>query len=177
MAQTLEANGIKVLRVRASGVTINGSSASPEFSLFVSKKGELTVFPPSHMPLVAPILGADLASAQLASLSQAELAALAHKLASVMRQFENANKEQLENEWRVVSQPVLTGSYRGVFETYRQRAMEVRGEIWKRLGEPKAITFALDDDALVGASPITDAANYLDELASKLESMNAVKRP
>jgi hypothetical protein len=171
LAKTLEAKGITVLRLHdGSGVSINGTHASPAFGLIISKKGTTTVPPHTHLPLRIPALGEHESLSDPTSLSNEGLATVAHEVANAMRAFETNNREQFENEWRVVNDPVPKGSYRDVFENYRQWAIALRDELWKRLGSPKATTQALDADTLAGVSPMTDAANYLDLLARNLMS-------
>src|SRR5258708_33938660 len=101
-------------------------------------------------------------------MSNRELETATRELARAMREFEKRNQEQMANEWRVDSQPISEGTYRYVFEEYRARAVQFREEILNRTGTARSTTVELDADALAAPSPITDAANFLAELAGKV---------
>ncbi len=166
LASSLEALGIRILRIpQSNAVSIDGNKASPIFYVWISNKGETALPPRKKMRLNVRYVNSE---TPVASMSNTDLEAVAHDLANAMRAFEATNKEQFANEWHISGKPLEKGSYRLVFETYRKRALDVRSELWKRLNSQPATTFALDADYLGGPAPITDAANYLDELAKQL---------
>lgn len=166
LASSLEALGTKILRIpQSNAVSIDGNKASPIFYVWISKQGETVLPPRKKMRLNVRFVDS---KTTVGSMSNADLEASAHQLADAMREFEAINKEQFASEWHVSGKPLEEGSYRFVFETYRKRALDVRSELWKRLKSQPATTFALDADYLGGPAPITDAANYLDELAKQL---------
>jgi hypothetical protein len=175
VASSLEALGIKVLRVPAfNAVSIDGNRASPIFSLWISAKGETTPQPRNRMRLHVRYVDT---GTPVESMKNSDLRAAAHDLGDAMRAFEADNKEQLASEWHIAGRPLEKGSYRFVFEGYRKRALAIRAELWRRLNSQPATTFALDADYLGGAAPVTDAANYLDELAKQLPDDVSAKRP
>jgi hypothetical protein len=154
-------------------VEINGNRASRTFNLWISKKGDAIANPRISKPLHVPQLSETTAKAEVSRMPERELRAAARELAGAMREFEKGNQDELASEWRVDNEPISQGTYRYVFEEYRARAIQFRDEIANRTGIAKSTTVALDADALVGPTPITDAANYLEELAGKL----AVSKP
>jgi hypothetical protein len=167
LGSSLETLGIKILRVpQSNAVSIDGNKASPIFYVWISKQGETVLPPRKKMRLNVPLVNSKTPAGQMPN---ADLEATAHELADAMRVFETTNKGQFVNEWHISGKPLEEGSYRFVFETYRKRAMDVRSELWKRLNAQPATTFALDADYLGGPAPITDAANYLDDLAKQLQ--------
>jgi hypothetical protein len=167
LASSLEALGVKILRIpQSNAVSIDGNKASPIFEVWISNRGGDTVLPPrKKMELDVRHVSSE---TPVATMSSTDLEAAAHDLADAMRTFEATNKVQFANEWHISGKPLQGGSYRFAFETYRKRALEIRSELWKRLNSQPATTFALDADYLGGPSPITDAANYLEELAKQL---------
>lgn len=175
LALSLEALGTKVLRVpQSNSVSIDGNKASPIFYFWISNKGETVQPPRKRTKLHVPVVNSE---AMVASMSNANLEAAADELADAMRVFEARNKEQFANEWHVAGTSLEKGSYRLAFETYRKRALDVRAELWRRLNSQPATTLALDADYLGGAAPITDAANYLGELAKRLRDSNSLEQP
>lgn len=172
MAHTFEESGISVYRTRASFVEINGNRATSKFELYVSKKGEVKEIDRTPIPIRIVGVSKTAGLTNVSSLSDEQLEAAAKEFAAAMRSFESVNQVQLTKEWRVTTQPIPQGSYRYVFEEYRARAINIRDELLKRLKMPASTTNALDADTLAGASPMGDAANYLDELVKSF-----AKRP
>jgi hypothetical protein len=172
LASSLEALGIKILRIpKSNRVSIDGRKPNPIFDIWISSKGETVL--PSRNKLRLNFRDVD-SETPVASMSNTDLEAAVHNLADDMRTFEATNKEQFANEWHISGKPLEKGSYRLVFEAYRKRALDVRSELWKRLNSQPATNFALDADYLGGAAPITDAANYLDELANQLRGATLI---
>ncbi len=151
-------------------VSIDGNKASPIFYLLISKKGETTFPSRTKQRLQVRYVKTD---AAIDKLSNKELKSVTQDLVDAMRSFEANNKDGFENEWHVIGTPQEKGSYRYAFEQYRKRALEVRAELWKRLQSQPATTIALDADSLAGASPITDAANYLETLSRQLPDVES----
>jgi hypothetical protein len=170
MAQALSAKGIKVQRFRdTSSVSIDGKHASPIFGLFISEKGDQSPEPKTFIPIHRPKINDN--ATPVGAMSDEELEQEAHQLANAMREFEMVNREHFEREWRVINHPIPKGSYRDIFEKdYRRKAIQLRDEMHMRLGLQEATVFALDADTLAGPQPITDAANYLDEIAKRLQA-------
>jgi len=172
LASSLEALGIKILRIpQSNAVSIDGNKPSPIFDVWIGNRGEPALPPRKKMRLNVRYQNSE---TPVASMSNTDLESVAHDLADAMRAFEATNKVQFANEWHISGKPLEKGSYRLAFETYRKRALHVRSELWKRLNIQPATTFALDADYLGGPAPITDAANYLDELAKQLRGATSV---
>lgn len=173
IAEALESKGTKVQRFHdISSVSIDGKHANSIFGLFVSENGDQSSLPRKFIPIHKPRISNN--PAKVDAMSDEMLEQEAHQLANAMREFESVNKGHFEQEWRVTNRPIPKGSYRDVFEKdYKPTAIQLRAEFHKRLGLQDATVFALDADTLAGPSPLTDAANYLDELAKQL----AAKQP
>jgi len=148
----------------------NGNVYVPTLYLTVGKNGAPSVLPDRYAaPLIVPIIPR--LPARLNKVSDRELATYAEETAAALRDFETRNRRRFEAEWRIHDEHLPDDSYRGAFETVlRPVAGRLKSEMQKRLKIGPTTVWAVDADALDGLQPLRDAASYLQDLASKLQS-------
>jgi hypothetical protein len=156
--------------IQPSSFEYNGLEYVPTLYLTVGKTGTPTPVPQRYTaPLLVPPVP-DVPK-DLRQIKDDALAVYAEQLATALREYETKNRRRFEAEWHLHGDPIPKDSYRGVFENVlRPTARTLKDEIHRRLGIGPAIVWAIDADALDGLTPLRDAANYFDELASKLRA-------